>query len=176
MENTEKKVTEFANSIRGLLIISQALTYAIKLLEKVPSPHREISNIADMKYLRDMHFSMYKAIPDETIQQTLELAGIIPEKELDKLDKDVNELKKRALSSQKSMKKFERIQADLTNMSLFLDEKLADLRYANILLQESGKCINDLLDNKTLPKGFEESLVEKISRHIKKEEINNDKE
>ena len=44
---------EFAESIRGNYIIGQALYYAIKELEKVPSPYREVSNISDMKYIRD---------------------------------------------------------------------------------------------------------------------------
>ena len=52
---------EFAESLRGNYIIGQALFYAIKELEKVPSPYREVSNISDMKYLRD---ELYK-FPDE---------------------------------------------------------------------------------------------------------------
>ena len=44
---------EFAESLRGNYIIGQALYYAIKELEKVPSPYREVSNISDMKYIRD---------------------------------------------------------------------------------------------------------------------------
>ncbi len=44
---------EFAESLRGNYILGQALHYAIKELEKVPVPYREVSNISDMKYIRD---------------------------------------------------------------------------------------------------------------------------
>jgi len=44
-------------SIRGRFIISQALHYGIQELSKVPSPHKEVSNIADMQYLKDTLFS-----------------------------------------------------------------------------------------------------------------------
>lgn len=43
-------------SIRGRYIISQALHYGIQELSKVPSPHKEVSNIADMRYLKDTLF------------------------------------------------------------------------------------------------------------------------
>ena len=52
---------EFAESLRGNYIIGQALFYAIKELEKVPSPYRESSNISDMKYIQD---NLYM-FPDE---------------------------------------------------------------------------------------------------------------
>ena len=47
------KARAFAENLRGTYIIGQALYYAIKELEKVPSPYREVSNISDMKYIRD---------------------------------------------------------------------------------------------------------------------------
>ena len=51
---------EFANSLRGQYIISQALAVAIKQLKSVPEEHREVSNIADMEYLLDGVFPMFK--------------------------------------------------------------------------------------------------------------------
>ena len=62
---------EFAESLRGNYIIGQALFYAIKELEKIPSPYREVSNISDMKYIRD---NLYM-FPDE-LYETVK----IPEK------------------------------------------------------------------------------------------------
>jgi hypothetical protein len=50
---------QFANGLRGKYIISQALCIAIRLLETVPFPHTEISNISDMKFLRDNLFNLY---------------------------------------------------------------------------------------------------------------------
>ena len=50
-------------SLRGGLIISQALCIAINELEKVEPPvMRESSNIADMKFLRDELFSLWRDI------------------------------------------------------------------------------------------------------------------
>ena len=48
---------QFALSIRGRYIIAQALNYGVKELSKVPSPRKEVSNIADMEYLRKMLFT-----------------------------------------------------------------------------------------------------------------------
>ena len=54
------KAQEFLNTIRGQYIISQALGHAIKRLEAVVIPHeREVSNISDMKFLRDNLFPMW---------------------------------------------------------------------------------------------------------------------
>lgn len=47
----------FLNSMWGRYIISQALEIAIKQLEDVPSPYREVSNINDMQYLRSNLFT-----------------------------------------------------------------------------------------------------------------------
>ena len=46
-----EKAAEFARSMRGHYIISQALHTAILTLSKVDEPYQEVSNIADMKYL-----------------------------------------------------------------------------------------------------------------------------
>ena len=55
------KARAFAENLRGTYIIGQALYYAIKELEKVPKPFREVSNISDMQYLRDNLYNF----PDE---------------------------------------------------------------------------------------------------------------
>jgi hypothetical protein len=46
-----KKATDFANSIRGRYIISQALHLAVKSINKRPKHRREPSNVQDMEYL-----------------------------------------------------------------------------------------------------------------------------
>tara|TARA_R110002110_G_scaffold23008_2_gene88443 strand:+ start:16059 stop:16265 length:207 start_codon:yes stop_codon:yes gene_type:complete len=60
---------EFANSVRGNLIISQALCIAIEELKKVePATMRENSNIEDMEFLRDNLFKMYPMIQEEIVR------------------------------------------------------------------------------------------------------------
>jgi len=61
--NTDQALM-FFNSVRGRYIISQALYYAIKTLEKVPSPHTEVSNIEDMQFLLDNLFPMFKSLQE----------------------------------------------------------------------------------------------------------------
>ena len=56
MNDLELSVEEGANfllSLRGRLLLGQALNIAIPKMEEVPENRREISNIADMKALRD---------------------------------------------------------------------------------------------------------------------------
>lgn len=43
----------FATSIRGRLILDQALSIAIKELDKVDGVMKQVSNIRDMEYIRD---------------------------------------------------------------------------------------------------------------------------
>ena len=66
MNNTEWSATEFASSVRGQYIISQALCLAIEKLkdEKIPMNMRESSNISDMEYLRDELFPIFKVVQD----------------------------------------------------------------------------------------------------------------
>ena len=45
------------NSLRGRLILSQALHYAIPLMAKVAAPYTEVSNIEDMEILRETVFN-----------------------------------------------------------------------------------------------------------------------
>ena len=56
MDDLELSLEEGANfllSLRGRLLLGQALNIAIPKMENVPTIRREISNIADMKALRD---------------------------------------------------------------------------------------------------------------------------
>ena len=65
MENEKRReAIEFASSGRGLYIISQALYVAVQAMEKVPKIKREPSNIADMRFLMDTLFPMYKLIQE----------------------------------------------------------------------------------------------------------------
>ena len=70
MSETNKH-TEFANSMRGQLIIGQALHYGVKHLKALeareePYPvdgeHAEPSNRADMEYLLEEVFPLYSNI------------------------------------------------------------------------------------------------------------------
>ena len=59
--NDKQKAMEFATSPRGQLIISQALCVAIKTMNEVSPTHlKESSNIADMEFLRDELFPVFK--------------------------------------------------------------------------------------------------------------------
>ena len=62
MTSQQEQATEFAASIRGQYIISQALWHAIVKLNEVPEPMKEESNISDMEFLLDNLFPMYKAV------------------------------------------------------------------------------------------------------------------
>ena len=56
MDDLEMSVEEgakFLLSLRGRLLLGQALNIALPKMENVPTIRREISNIADMKALRD---------------------------------------------------------------------------------------------------------------------------
>jgi hypothetical protein len=58
MDKTSKReqAIGFLNSMRGRYIVAQALSVAIKTLSAVPPPHTEVSNIADMEYIRENIF------------------------------------------------------------------------------------------------------------------------
>jgi len=58
----QQEAWAFAGSPRGQFIISQALCIAIEEMKKVPAPHTEPSNIADMEYLRDNAFPIYHIV------------------------------------------------------------------------------------------------------------------
>ena len=65
-QNTLEFATGFAKSIRGKFILGQALHYAIIELEKTDRPLREVSNISDMKLLRDFLYPMFSASVEAT--------------------------------------------------------------------------------------------------------------
>ena len=80
MNKTEEKIAaiNFANSMRGKYIISQALNYAIKHLRKLenrknPYPkngeHAEPSNRTDMEYLERNIFPIY-AVTKEMLNES----------------------------------------------------------------------------------------------------------
>ena len=46
-----ERAVQFLLSLRGRLILGQALTHGIEQMSKVEIPYRESSNIEDMKYL-----------------------------------------------------------------------------------------------------------------------------
>lgn len=58
------KAIEFLNSRRGQFILGQALCVAIDTLEEVQPPLKEVSNIADMRYLRDNLFPQFKQLDE----------------------------------------------------------------------------------------------------------------
>ena len=60
MMTNKKDAVKFVGSLRGQLILGQALVIAIDKLEEVPEPYKEISNIADMQYLLDTLFALGK--------------------------------------------------------------------------------------------------------------------
>ena len=53
LEMSAEEGAKFLLSLRGRLLLGQALNIAIPKMENVPTIRREISNIADMKALRD---------------------------------------------------------------------------------------------------------------------------
>ena len=54
-----EKAYEFACSVRGQYILSQALHYAIEALQAVPEERQEKSNISDMMELRECVFGLF---------------------------------------------------------------------------------------------------------------------
>ena len=70
METEERKISrqkfstarDFFTSTRGQYIVGQALHIAIEALESVEGVHKEVSNISDMKYIRDELFPIYTAL------------------------------------------------------------------------------------------------------------------
>ena len=56
---------DFFTSTRGQYIVGQALHIAIEALESVEGVHKEVSNISDMKYIRDELFPIYTALHED---------------------------------------------------------------------------------------------------------------
>ena len=72
MTNKEQAL-EFLGSMRGQYIMGQALQLAIESLESVePEVMRELSNISDMKLIRDNLFSMGAAVSSKEAKEETE--------------------------------------------------------------------------------------------------------
>ena len=72
-ENSQEKALSFLFSVRGRLIMSQALHHALKVMRNVqPEVMQEQSNIADMQYLRDLLFDFpdfaFEPVPPEILE------------------------------------------------------------------------------------------------------------
>ena len=67
-----KKANQFARSLRGHFLISQALVIATKELETAPAPHTDLSNIADMQYLIDYVYPLFKVVDESKFQAMME--------------------------------------------------------------------------------------------------------
>jgi len=61
-QNVHADAIRLVQSPRGQYILSQALTVAIEALEEVQPPLREVSNIEDMKFIRDNLFPIYAEV------------------------------------------------------------------------------------------------------------------
>ena len=70
-EKEKEEAMNFAGSMRGQFIISQALVLAIKSIEARPKERQEPSNVEDMKYLINNIFPIYKVV-HEVEAQTME--------------------------------------------------------------------------------------------------------
>jgi hypothetical protein len=62
MGDERKEALNFMCSLRGQYILAQALYVAAETLKKVDEPFTELSNIADMEYLMDNVFPMFKQL------------------------------------------------------------------------------------------------------------------
>jgi len=58
----KNKAIKLFNSVRGRYIMGQALYIAVKEMETIEEPFKEISNINDMKLLMQELFPMYSGI------------------------------------------------------------------------------------------------------------------
>jgi hypothetical protein len=65
MNKKQAEAVKFANSMRGQLIIGQALYIALREMKKRPDIKREYSNESDMQYLIDNLYPMYASIASE---------------------------------------------------------------------------------------------------------------
>ena len=62
MSDERDQAAAFFQSMRGQFIIGQALVLAIKEINSRPEVEREPSNVADMAFLVDNLFPMYRAV------------------------------------------------------------------------------------------------------------------
>ena len=67
MVTETKDAVKLLSSTRGRLMMARALHYGIKELSKVEGVHREVSDMADMQYLKDELFNF----PTEILEPSL---------------------------------------------------------------------------------------------------------
>ena len=63
-ELEKKEAIKFAQSMRGQLIISQALMVAITKLRMVDKPLQQTSNLKDMEYLLNELYPIYNIVKE----------------------------------------------------------------------------------------------------------------
>jgi len=66
-EQELKDAYKFSEGLRGQYIVAQALYHTIKVMEQVPEPHKEVSDISDMKYLQE---TVFRSIPPFIFEDT----------------------------------------------------------------------------------------------------------
>ena len=73
-KESRTRAIELLATPRGGYIVAQALYHGIKVLEAVDTPHRELSNIADMRLMQELF-----AFPDVAVEsvdiETLKKGG-----------------------------------------------------------------------------------------------------
>jgi len=68
---------DFLASQRGMLVVSQALYYAMEVLKSAPLGEREESNIEDMALLRESIFPQFHNDKVSPSLRTINLADIV---------------------------------------------------------------------------------------------------
>jgi len=68
---------DFLASQRGMLIVSQALYYAMEVLKSAPMGEREESNIEDMALLRESVFPLFHNDKVSPRLRTISMADIV---------------------------------------------------------------------------------------------------
>ncbi len=63
-QSQAEECLRFMTSVRGRLILDQALSLAIKELDKVEGVMKQLSNICDMDYIRDNLCGDMKGVSD----------------------------------------------------------------------------------------------------------------
>jgi len=68
-DRTKKAALDFLQSSKGAYIMGQALYLAIRVLEKIPPPKKEISSILDMQFLMNNLFPSYKVAQESLLKK-----------------------------------------------------------------------------------------------------------
>ena len=95
MKNLQVEAEEFLGSMRGQYIVSQALCIAVKEMSKVKEPHTEHSNIADMNYLLETLFPIYRLIEGVEDKAKKELAKMGIEKSVKEMKPEEKQMEER---------------------------------------------------------------------------------